>query len=88
MSHQKWLLEENKRTNYLGPTNTAVTPNLDPLSCAIAKFAVHAGMRNNNVRLLRWRYVSDDFKEIVIPAAEMKNSKPLCIPLGKRFKLY
>lgn len=78
------LLEENKRTNYLEPDQIQrLLQNLDPLRADMAKFAVHTGMRNNNVRLLRWRYVSDDFKEIVIPAAEMKNNKPLCIPLGK-----
>ena len=58
------LLEENKRTNYLEPDQIQrLLNNLDPLRSDMAKFAVHTGMRNNNVRTLRWRYVSRDFRD-------------------------
>ena len=78
------LLEENKRTNYLEPDEVnRLIQHLDPLRGDMAMFAVRTGMRNNNVRTLRWRYVSPDFKSINVPASEMKNNKPLSIPLTK-----
>lgn len=77
------LLEENKRTNYLEPDEVRrLIRALDPLRADMAEFAFHTGLRNNNVRLLRWEYVRD-LAVLDIPASEMKNGKPLCIPLNK-----
>ena len=77
------LLEENKRSNYLEPEQiNRLIQHLDPLRGDMAMFAVRTGLRNNNVRTLKWRHFSPDYSSIEIPAEEMKNNKPLSIPLS------
>ena len=78
------VLEENRRTNYLEPDEVSrLIRALDPLRADMAEFAFLTGLRNNNVRTLKWRHVKHDFSVLEFSAAEMKNNKPVSMSLTK-----
>ena len=78
------VLEETRRTNYLEPDEVArLIRALDPLRADMAEFAFLTGLRNNNVRTLKWRHIKHNFSVIEFSAAEMKNNKPVSMSLTK-----
>lgn len=77
-------LEENRRTNYLEPDEVGrLIRALDPLRADMAEFAFLTGLRNNNVRTLKWRHVKHGFSVLEFSAAEMKNNKPVSMSLTR-----
>lgn len=77
-------LPEGKREFYFTPVQmNELCRWLDPIRGAMVKFACNTGMRNANVRLLRWDQVSEDCKWISLSGIETKNGKPNMIPLNK-----
>lgn len=77
-------LEENRRTNYLEPNEVGrLIRALDPLRADMAEFAFLTGLRNNNVRTLKWRHVKHGFSVLEFSAAEMKNNKPVSMSLTR-----
>lgn len=78
------VLEETRKTNYLEPDEVSrLIRALDPLRADMAEFAFLTGLRNNNVRTLKWRHVKHNFSVLEFSAAEMKNNKPVSMSLTK-----
>lgn len=48
----------------------------------MARFAIATGLRNSNVRLLRWEWVNLDEGTVSLPGSEMKNGKDFVAPLS------
>tara|TARA_B110000090_G_scaffold70133_1_gene80181 strand:- start:192 stop:1220 length:1029 start_codon:yes stop_codon:yes gene_type:complete len=68
--------EEVKREEWLEPEEAAKLIRwLDPLRGSMVRMALATGLRNANVRLMRWEWVSPDLKELNIPRKYMKDGK-------------
>ena len=69
-------LKENERKEWLEPEDAAKLIRwLDPLRANMVRMALATGLRNANVRLMRWEWVSPDLKELNIPRKYMKDGK-------------
>lgn len=77
-------LTEKKRDTYLTPEQVRNLMRwLDELRADMVEFAVNTGLRNSNVRLLRWSDLSEDFSSLYVKAEDSKNGEPTAIPLNK-----
>ena len=78
------LLEENVRKEWLAPEEAAKLIRwLDPLRANMVRMALATGLRNANVREMRWDWLSRDGKELNIPSKYMKGNKSHNITLSK-----
>lgn len=74
-------LSESPKEHYLEPPQvTKLIRYLDDLRGDMAAFAFLTGLRNNNVRLLRWEHIKNE-TSMQFSADEMKSKKPLYLPL-------
>lgn len=77
-------LSEKKRDTYLTPEQVRNLMRwLDELRADMVEFAVNTGLRNSNVRLLKWSELADDFSALHVKAEDSKNGEPTAIPLNK-----
>lgn len=76
-------LTEKKRDTYLTPEQVRNLMRwLDELRSDMVEFAVNTGLRNSNVRLLRWSDLADDLSALHVRAEDSKNGEPTAIPLN------
>ena len=67
---------EEKRKEWLEPQDALKLIRwLDPLRADMVRFALATGLRNSNVRLLKWSHWSPASGDIIIPATETKNGE-------------
>jgi len=77
-------LSEKERDVYLIPEQVRrLMQWLDELRADMVEFAVNTGLRNSNVRLLRWDQIAEDLSALHVKAEDSKNGKPALIPLTK-----
>lgn len=77
-------LTEKKRDIYLTPEQVRkLMLWLDELRADMVEFAVNTGLRNTNVRLLKWSDLTDDLSALYVKAEDSKNGEPTAIPLNK-----
>jgi len=75
---------EVKREEWLSPEDAAKLIRwLDPLRASLVRMALATGLRNANVRMMRWDWISTDLMEVNIPSRYMKDRKSHNIQLGK-----
>ena len=77
-------LKENERKEWLEPEEAAKLIRwLDPLRANMVRMALATGLRNANVREMRWDWVSSDGKALNIPSKYMKGNISHNITLSK-----
>lgn len=79
-----WLREEEKDVHILSDANErlllmAATPRMRPL----LRFALHTGLRRQELVTLTWAQIDGERQEVVIPAAIAKNRHARTIPLNE-----
>jgi len=68
--------EEVKREEWLELEDAAKLIRwLDPLRASMMRMALATGLRNSNVRMMLWEWISPDQKEINIPSRHMKGGE-------------
>jgi len=80
-------MKEAERKEWLKPEQVAQLIRwLDPLRGSMVRMALATGLRNANVRMMRWDWVSPDLSELNIPSNYMKGNEGHDIILNKAAK--
>ena len=80
----KMFKESKRRVRYLEPQEAQrLLDELPEHQRDMMVFALATGLRQGNVKRLRWADVNLDSKLLTIPAEESKNGRPIAVPLNK-----